>query len=135
MTHFLRIAPQQEPFDLGAVDEAGRAQFAFNVLATKRTSDAWLTELVAVLEASEPPLGAPVVGGKTIPPTSGAYVWVRATGGTAPQGTLEDPAAYRRPGGQIIAHADDAADAEALAHAAYAACLRVRNTAVQAGGN
>lgn len=36
-TYYVRLYPRQEPFDMG-LDDVGRAQFTFNVLADKRPS-------------------------------------------------------------------------------------------------
>lgn len=136
MTHYLAIEPLQEPFDLGEVDESGRAQCAFNVLAQRRPSGTFLQELIAILVGA----GVGVEGQNifasskaTIPDGPGPLLSIQATGGTAPLGTHNDGAgAYRRPGAQIIVRASTWAAAEAMAHAAYSALIAVRNQEVVA---
>jgi hypothetical protein len=135
MTYYLDIQPLQEPFDL-ELDEAGRAQFAFNVLATKRPSATFLQELVAILVDAG--VGVEDVSiflttKAVIPTGKGPYLSIRPTGGTGPLGTHNGgAAAYRRPGAQLVARASTWQAAEAMAHAAYSALVAIRNQAVSA---
>lgn len=133
-THYLALRPLQEPYDLGGLDDNGRAQCAFNVLALKRPSGTFVQELVAVLEAAGVGVEGETIFGTstaTMPEQGGPYLAVRSTGGTAPIGTHNDGAgAYRQPGALFIAHAPRWADAEAMAQAAFNALLEVRNQAV-----
>lgn len=135
MTAYLSIGPLQEPFDLGLDESGRRVQFAFNVIALKRSSATFQQEIVGLLVAA----GLGVAGSTIIAssaakvPTTGPYILITATGGTSPVGTHNDgAAAYRRPGAQIIAAAEKSADAAALAEAAFVAVIGVRNRAVSA---
>lgn len=137
--HYLGIEPLQEPSDLGELDESGRAQCVFNVVATKRPSATFLQEIIAVLEAAsvgvegETIFASSKVTIPTVEETPAPILWLRSTGGTGPLGTHNAGAgAYRRPGAQLIARATTWAAAEALAQAAYDALIAVRNQAVVA---
>ena len=135
MTWILDIQPQQEPFDVGP-DDHGRAQCVFNVLATKRPSESFWLEIVAVLEAAGVGTRNVNIFGTSqaaIPDGDGPFLLVRPTGGTAPLGTHNDGAgAYRRPGAQILVTAKRWVAAEAMALAAYSALVAVRNQEVSA---
>jgi hypothetical protein len=136
VTWFLQLAPQQEPFDLGP-DDQGRAQWACNFLAWKRSSASFLLEVVAVLEAANVGRREVSIFGTSqavLPPASVQTPWLhlKVTGGVAPAGTLADPTAYRRPGLQVIATAGSSPAAEALCQAAYAALAAVVNRQVTA---
>jgi hypothetical protein len=138
MTRYLSISALQEPFDLGELDDSGREQCAFNVLCLKRPSDTFLDELVRILEnAGLGKRGETIFAGSkaAIPrgtrPTDPPILSIKATGGTGPAGTHNDGAgAYRRPSAQVIARALTWAAAEAIAQAAYAALIAVRNQEV-----
>lgn len=136
MTYYLAIDPQQEPNDLGTLDDAGRVQYVFNVVATSRPTRTFLQELVRALEAASVGVeGVNIFAGSlaVIPAGPGPYLHVRSTGGVAPLGTHNDGAgAYRRPGAQFIIRAATLAAAENMAQAAYDALLAVRNQAVVA---
>jgi hypothetical protein len=135
VTDYLCISALQEPFD-NTLDGSGRPEYAFNVLAMKRSSSgSFLLELMGILVAAG--LGVAgrtiVASAKATIPTSGPCISIIATGGTPPIGTHNDgPSAYRRPGAQITARADTALEAEALAQAAYVALVGIRNRAVSA---
>lgn len=126
MTHYLNIVPLREPNDVGELDDAGRVQIEFGVVAWKRPSATWLEDLVGIL--SDASITNVLAGPKAVVPREGAWLSIKATGGTAPVGTHDGgTAAYRRPGAQIIARASSYAAALALAEAAYAAIVAVRN--------
>jgi hypothetical protein len=133
-TWYLQIQPQQEPFDVGP-DAAGRAQCAFNMLATKRPSGTYVQELLGILERAG--LGVTKVdlfgtSQSAIPDGPGPYVLVRPTAGTAPLGTHNDGAgAYRRPGLQVLVTARSWDAAEATARKAYDALIAARNLQVE----
>lgn len=141
MTQYLSITALQEPFDLG-MDEAGRAQCAFNVLCMKRPSDTFLEELVVVLEAAGVGQRGVTIYASSMavipepdggPGSSAPMLSIKATGGAPPLGTHNAGAgAYRRPSAQVIARAGTWRDAETLAHAAYTALTGVLNRAVVA---
>lgn len=133
MTAYRAVTSLQEPSDLGILDDAGRVQVEFNILAWKRPSDTWLEELVAILVAANIDATKIRAGAKATIPREGAYLSVRPTGGTSPLGTHNESASAwdRRPGAQIIARAESWADAYELAQAAYSALVAVRNTDVQ----
>ena len=136
-TWYLGLMPQQEPFDVGP-DENGRAQFSCNFLALKRPSATFVQEILALLEEAEVGTRAVTLFGSSQvalpgPEVAGPFLVVRATGGTAPQGTHNDGAgAYRQPGLQVLVHALDAAAAETMALAAYDALVGVRNVGLTA---
>jgi hypothetical protein len=139
MVHYLALEPLQEPGDLGELDEDGRVQYEFNMLATKRPSSTFLKELIEVLEAAgvgiegETIFASSKVTIPTVQENPAPILWIRSTGGAGPLGTHNDGAgAYRRPGVQVIARAASEAAASALAHAAYNALIDVRNQAVSA---
>jgi len=139
MTWFLNLQPLQEPFDLGSPDEAGRAQWSCNFLATKRPSPSFILEVIAVLVAAGVGIdsgpNANIFGSSmaTIPAGDGPFLSIRATGGTGPLGTHDGgPGAYRRPGVHVLARAATAAAAEAMAQSAFEALVAVRNQAVSA---
>lgn len=138
-TPYLCVSVQTEPRDMGALDESGRAQVLFDVIAWKRPSATFLQELVSILEAAG--VGAEGVtifaSSKAILPTlheqPAPILELLSTGGAGPVGTHNQGAgAYRRPGAQIVAHAASWAAAATLAAAAYDAFLAVRNQAVSA---
>lgn len=132
---YLDLSPLQEPFDVG-LDEAGRAQCGFNVVARKRPSGMWVQELIAVLVGAQ--VGVEKVNvfatsAATIPTGDGPYLSIRPTGGAAPEGTHNDgAAAYRRPGAQVLVRAKSWVAAEAMAIKAYDALVAVRNRQVVA---
>lgn len=63
------------------------------------------------------------------PTTTTPFLTIVPTGGSGPEGTHNSTLlpAYVRPSCQVVARSTDAAQAEALAHAAYAAIFPVRN--------
>lgn len=137
VTRYLAIIVQQDPFDIG-IDDAGREQWSFNVLAIKTPSDRFVRELVSILEdAQVGRLGLTIFAGSraSLPPLTEAaeFITVRATSGLLPVGTHNDgPTALGQPGARVIAHAITGDAAEALAHAAYSALGGVRNLTVSA---
>lgn len=135
MTQYLSIEPLREPNDAGELDDAGRLMCEFGVVCLKRFSPSYLQELVAILVAAGVGVEGVTIfaGSKAVLPRTGAVLHVKPTGGVAPMGTHNDgAAAYRRPGAQLIAHAETWSSAEALAQAAYGALVAVRNRAVVA---
>lgn len=134
-TWYLDIRDQQPPFDSGVLDGQSRAMWSFNIVATKAPSDSFLLELVAVLVAA----GVGVYGTNifisskaVIPPGNGPYLSIVATGGLEgirTQNVTSGPT-YERPSAQITVRAQSAAAAEAMARAAYAALVGVRNQSV-----
>lgn len=132
---YLDISPLQEPFDAG-LDESGRAQCGFNILARKRPSATFVQELIAVLVGANVGVEKVNIFGTSaavIPVGAGPFLWIRPTGGTAPEGTHNAGAgAYRRQGAQILVRAKTWTAAETMALAAYDALVAVRNQAVSA---
>jgi hypothetical protein len=135
MTYYLGLMPTQEPFDMGE-DEQGRARRVFNVVALKRSSSAFVEEVLACLEdAGVGTRGVDLFGTSSaiIPESDGPIVHVHSTGGPGPVGTHNHGAiAYRRPGAQILARARSGAAAESMIQAAFAALCAVRNREVVA---
>lgn len=135
-TWYLSLSPQQEPFDLGLPDAAGRIQFSCNFLATKRPSASFIKEIIAALVAAH--VGTENVNifatsMSVIPAGDGPFLSLRATGGVAPVGTHNaGPGAYRRPGLQVLVVAATAVAAEAMALAAYDALVAVQNRELSA---
>jgi hypothetical protein len=134
-TWYLGLTPLGDIIDLGP-NERGRSQHSFNMVAMKRPSNTFILEILAALEAAG--VGARNVNmfgtsQAIIPDVDTAVLHVRATGGTAPEGTHNDGAgAYRRPAVQVIVTALTSAASEAMAQAAYTALLGVRNREVVA---
>lgn len=138
-TQYLAVWPQQEPFDL-SLDDAGRALWAFNVIAWKRPSATFLQELIGILEAAGVGVenvsifasSRAVIPDGSEPDAPPAILLIKATAGLAPVGTHnEAPAAWdRRPAAEIFVHAGSTQAAVAMIHAAYNALANVRNQAV-----
>jgi hypothetical protein len=129
------MEPQQPPHNLETLDDNGRAVFVFNVVARSRPTARFMQELVKVLELAGVGMeGVTIFAGSlsSLPTDAGPYLFLRSTSGVAPDGTLEDPGAYRRPGAQFFVHGADLEAAEAMAHAAHDAILAVRNREVVA---
>lgn len=135
-THYLAITPNQEPFDLGELDDCGRVQLAFNVIAWKRASDTFLEEVVKVLvDAGVGVEGESIFASSkaVIPRGDGPVLSVRVTPGPGPLGTHNDgPTAYRLPGLQILVRGSSWAATNAMAQAAFNAVVAVRNQALAA---
>jgi hypothetical protein len=129
------IQPLQEPFDEGALDDAGRVVCTFNVLVTKRGSADVIGEIVSVLQTAGVGLlyRELFTPGTPVPCGDGPYLVLRLTGGSGPLGTHNDGVgAYRRPSLKVTALAKTWAAAETLAQAAYTALIAVRNREVTA---
>jgi hypothetical protein len=133
-THYLAFTPLQEPFDIGELDDCGRVQIVFNVLAWKRASATLLQDVVAVLVAASVGVEGESIFASSkaiIPRGDGPVLSVRQTGGASPLGTHNDgAAAYRMPGVQVTVRGGKWAEADAMAQAAYAALVAVRNQAL-----
>lgn len=132
MTMYQSLKALHEPHE-DRPDEQGRCVVTFTITAVKASSSTFLLELVAVLVAA-------TVGtyGKTIlisrmvalpkdPKVS--FVDLVSAGGYPPIPTQNVGAgpAYRRPSARVAAHAASYVEADALAHAAYAALVAVKN--------
>jgi hypothetical protein len=135
-TQYLSITPLGEPFDLGELDDCGRVQVFFNVLAWKRPSNTFLEEIVALLVAANVGVeGVSLFASSkaVIPRGDGPVLSVRATGGASPVGTHNGGrAAYRMPSAQITVRGSSWEATNAMAQAAYAALVAVRNQALSA---
>jgi len=134
-TWYLGLMPLQEPHNPGLLDESGRLQCTFKVIATKKASDSFISELIAILVAAGVGKAAVNIFGTPqaiIPDGPGPFLSIDPSQGIAPIGTLADPASLRRPGAQITARASTWVAAEAMAQAAYNALVGVRNQAVTA---
>jgi hypothetical protein len=131
VTWYLAIEVLQEPADVLGLDSSGRVQLSFNVIATKRASTTWLTDLIAVLVAAGVGVEAATLFNSslaTIPNGAGPFLSVRSTGGAPPEGTHNDgPTAYQRPGAQVLVRGADFQATNAMAYAAYNALAAVRN--------
>jgi len=133
-TWYLNLLPLNEPYNPGLLDEAGRLQCTFKVIATKRASSSFIQELIAILWDAG--VGTPAVNifatpQAVIPSGPGPFLSIDPSQGIAPLGTLNDgPAAYRRPGAEITARASTWVAAETMAQAAYSALVAVQNRAV-----
>lgn len=136
-TWYLDIRDQQPPFDSGVLDGSSRAMWTFNIVATKAPSDTFLLELVAVLVAAGVgTYGTNIfISSKAVIPTgNGPYLNIVATGGAEgirTQNVTSGPT-YERPSAQVTVRAQSAAAAEAMARAAYAALVGIRNQSVTA---
>lgn len=140
MTWFRDIQAVDEVGDISP-DEAGRALFVFNILATTRGSDTFVEELLAILEAAGlGTRGTTLLGSamaevpKATPPGAEdePFIHVRATGGPTALGTHNlGPLAYRRRGARVLVHAKTAAAANQAAQRALAALLAIRSREVQ----
>ena len=100
----------QPPFDSGALDGNGRAQYVFNILVLKVPSATFLDEIVAVLEgAGVGTYGVDIftTSKAVIPTGAGPYLSVVATGGAAGvrTHTVRYGPAYERPTAQLTARA------------------------------
>jgi hypothetical protein len=135
-TWWLGVEALQEPHDLGA-DEAGRSQYGFNIVATKRASDTFPEELLAILEeAGVGRAGVDLWGGGSaieVPGLdeaggAGPRLEITETGGAGPKGTHDGGRGrYRMPSAQILVRASSPRAARAMAHAACTALLGVTN--------
>lgn len=135
-TAYLSITPLSEPGDLGDLDDCGRVQIAFTVLAWKRRSDTFLDEIVAVLvNAGVGVLNESIFASSKagIPRGDGPVATIRALGGASPVGTHNDgAAAYVMPTAQVIVRGVSWQATNAMAQAAYTALVAVRNAALSA---
>jgi len=134
-TWYLGFTPLQEPYNPGLLDESGRLQCTFKVIATKKASASFITELISIFERAGVGTGAVNIFGTpkaVIPDGDGPFLSIDPSQGIAPVGTLADPVSQRRPGAQITARASSWIAAEAMAQAAYDALVAVRNQAVSA---
>lgn len=135
MTWYRDVQPQQEPFDLGEPDEAGRVQLVFFVIATKRPSATFIEELIAILEAADVGTERQTIFGTSLGnlPAQGRFLSITATPGAPPLGTHNDGVgAYRRPSARILVAAPNWPEASALAESAWKALSDCRNREVQA---
>jgi len=118
------------------LDDSGRVEIVFNVLAWKRPSATFLEELIWILVSAGVGIEGVSIFGSTraiLPDGAGPILLVKATGGTPPVGTHNAGAgAYRRPGAQIIARASTWQAANTMVQAAYSALVSVRNEEVSA---
>lgn len=137
MTWYRDIQPLGEPYDLGDLDEAGRVQLVFRIVATKRASDTFLEELMTILEDAQ--VGrrrVDIFGGSlaTVPP-EGRYLSIATEPGPGPIGTHSGKdagvGAYRRPAAKILVAAATLQAAEKMAQAAWLALTNCRNREVQ----
>ena len=130
MTWYQKLTALQEPFDVG-LDDNGRAQVSFNVMATKASSDTFLQELISLLVDGSVGEFAPadpddrnifVSSKDQIPAEGGPFLSLTATGGAAPVNIHNDinPPAYPRQTAQIIVRSPDFLDALGMAQAARA---------------
>ena len=138
--YYQQIDVGSEIFDL-KLDDSGRAQFGFNILAVKRDSAVLIDELVAILVAASVGVYGTTIfaTSKAVIPvteagTSTALLSIRETGGIAPRKTQNkiSPPAYQRPGAQIVVRSHDPAAARAMAYAAYVALGAIRNQTITA---
>jgi len=135
MVWYLEIGAIQEPFDNG-LDQAGRSETVFNVIAMKQVSGTFIEELVKILENAG--VGTRAVNifataQAVIPDGPGPYLSVIETGGAAPLRVHNPPvfqAKYGRPAAQIAVRALDSAVGRAMSYAAYTALLSIRNVEV-----
>lgn len=135
-TQYLCITPLSEPGDLGDLDDCGRVQVAFTVVAWKRPSSTFLEEIVGVLTAAEVGvLGESIFASSlaAIPRGDGPVLTVRTLSGASPVGTHNDgSAAYVMPTVQVIVRGISWQATYSMAQAAYAALVAVRNAALSA---
>lgn len=135
-TQYLSITPLAQPGDLGELDDCGRVQMAFTVVAWKRPSSTFLEEIVAVLVAAEVGVLNESIFASSksiIPRGDGPVLSVRQLSGASPIGTHNDgAAAYVMPTAQIIVRGTSWQATSAMAEAAYAALVAVRNAALSA---
>lgn len=128
-TYYLDIRASSDILDLG-LDGADRQMFAFNIIATSRSSDDFEKELVSVLvDAAVGTLGTNLfaMSKAEIPTGAGPYTSIRATGGPTPLATQESPTAYRRRTAQVVARATNSLTARAKIEAAFDALTAIAN--------
>lgn len=137
MTDYRLIQAVAEPHDTGQLDDAGRCQCAFTVLAWKRPSVTFVEELIKVLvDAGVGAANETIFGNSAsvIPEGDGPFLHIKTDGGAGAVGTHNDsPAGWdRRPSAVITVHAETWKAAEVMAQLAYSALVNVRNMAVVA---
>jgi hypothetical protein len=133
MSRILILTCLQEPFDLG-LDANDRAQFSFNIIATKTQSTTWAEEVTALLVNG----GVGVYNtnifrsSKAVIPTgAGPYLTIIETGGVAGVKIHNQLApAYPRPAARIVVRASTVAAARAMAWAAHTVLAGVSNLTV-----
>lgn len=138
MTWYRDIQPLQEPYDLGELDDAGRVQLVFRVVATKRPSATFLQELLTILEDA-------LVGQRRVnlfagslalvptdPEAKGPFLLIMSESGPGPLGTHDTGVAgLRRPAAKITVFGATLPAASVMAEAAYLALANCRNRDVQ----
>lgn len=133
MSRIREIQAIQEPFDL-KLDDAGRAQVAFNISITKTPSDTLEEEVIKILTDASVGTGNTNVffsKKKDIPNGAGPYLLVIATGGTFPEMIHNEAgSAWQRPTVQISVRAKSYTVARTMARAAYRALTPIRNLTV-----
>jgi hypothetical protein len=137
VTDYRSIQAVTEPHDTGQLDDAGRCQCAFTVLAWKTPSATFVEELIKVLvDAGVGVFSETIFGGSAsvIPEGDGPFLHVKTDGGAGAVGTHSDsPAGWdRRPSAVVTVHAKKWTAAEAMAQLGYSAFVNVRNMAVVA---
>jgi len=135
-TYYKWIKTTNEPADVLGVDEKGRIQYSFNVMANKVSSQTFLEEMISVLvNAGVGVLNITLFGSSVarLPDDpSKWFVTLRETGGAPPERTHNQtsPPAYVQPAAQVIIHAPTTSVAKATAWAAYNALAAVKNVTI-----
>lgn len=136
MTFYQSIVPRDaQPYSIGT-DPVGRALLGFNVDTVKNKSVTFLEELGRVLiDAGLGVLNTTLfLGSEARLPVEAdvAFLHIQETGGPTGLRTHNDSSniTYPRPTALVVAHGPDYAATRALAHAAWEALSRVRNTNV-----
>jgi hypothetical protein len=136
MSAFYLEIDVQEPFDMGKLDAQGRVQYVMNILAVKAYSTSFPYEIIKRLEDAS-------VGVRNVtlffssavditpdPDDPTAFCILRETGGPSPdrsQNSITVPN-HQRPTAHLLFKALSTPNCRAMAWAAYAALVNVRNT-------
>lgn len=128
---YLWIKPQQPPYD-AELDDPGRAQVAFFIMARKQKSGTFLEELAKIL--TDAGVDESVIHAGTtafIPDGEGAYLHIKETPGPGDVRTQNTRGtSYQQPMALITVHAKNYDDARELAQTAYNAFDDVTNQSV-----
>jgi hypothetical protein len=135
-TYYKWVKTLNEPADILGLDEKGRAQYSFNVIANKQSSPTFLEEMIRVLvNAGIGALNTTIFASsmaKLSDDPSKWFVTIRETGGAPPETVHNQtsPPMYLQPAAQVIVHAPTVVAAKAKAWAAYNALAAVKNTTI-----
>lgn len=134
MSFYLEVLSVQRPFSIGS-DDAGRALYSFNFIATARQPIAKFEEEIGrlIFDANEGTFGTDMFIGPNVslPTGAGPYTTIIDTGGTSPLET-HDGSKYERMSCQIVVRATNRQAARTRALAIWRALDGRRNLTVVA---